>query len=155
MFDIKKELQKVPHKPGVYIMHDKNDEIIYVGKAIDLRRRVGQYFDSSKKLAKVAAMVSHVEYFEYIIVNNECEALVLESNLIKKNSPKYNIVLRDDKQYPYIKITNEKFPRVLKTRRVLKDKAKYFGPFPNAYAVNDIIDLIHETYKIRTCNLNL
>ena len=154
MFDIKKELQKVPHKPGVYIMHDKNDEIIYVGKAIDLRRRVGQYFDSSKKLAKVAAMVSHVEYFEYIIVNNECEALVLESNLIKKNSPKYNIVLRDDKQYPYIKITNEKFPRVLKTRRVLKDKAKYFGPFPNAYAVNDIIDLIHETYKIRTCNLN-
>ncbi len=154
MFDIKEELKKVPHKPGVYIMHDKDDEIIYVGKAVDLRRRVGQYFDSSQKLAKVAAMVSHVEYFEYIIVANECEALVLESNLIKKNSPKYNIVLRDDKQYPYIKITNEKFPRVLKTRRLLKDKAKYFGPFPNAYAVNDIIDLIHEAYKIRTCNLN-
>ncbi|MDY6066043.1 MAG: excinuclease ABC subunit UvrC [Finegoldia sp.] len=154
MFDIRKELDEVPHKPGVYIMHDDQDEIIYVGKAIDLIRRLSQYFDSSKKTAKVRAMVSHIDYFEYIIVNNEVEALILESNLIKKNRPKYNIVLRDDKQYPYIKITNEKYPRVLKTRRVVKDGAKYFGPYPNAYAVNDMIALINHTYHLRTCNLN-
>lgn len=154
MFDIKKELQEVPHKPGVYIMHDEDDVIIYVGKAIDLRRRLGQYFDSSTKHAKVRAMVSHIDYFEYIIVNNEVEALILESNLIKKNKPKYNIVLRDDKQYPYIKITNEKYPRILKTRKVKKDGAKYFGPYPNAYAVNDMIELINQTYHLRTCNLN-
>ena len=138
MFDIKKELQKVPHKPGVYIMHDKNDEIIYVGKAIDLRRRVGQYFDSSKKLAKVAAMVSHVEYFEYIIVNNECEALVLESNLIKKNSPKYNIVLRDDKQYPYIKITNE---NDIKNRTDLRDMELFTIDGDDAKDLDDAVSL--------------
>lgn len=155
MFDIKKELSKLPEKPGVYLMYDKDDTIIYVGKAINLKNRVRQYFDNSKnKHPKVIAMVSHVVRFEYIIVDNEVEALVLESNFIKKNRPKYNILLRDDKQYPYIKITNEKYPRVLKVRNISKDRAEYFGPFPNVYAVNDIIELIHELFKIRTCNLN-
>src|SRR5699024_5271551 len=104
---------------------------------------------------KVRAMVKHIDEFEYIIVDNEVEALILEANLIKKHKPKYNILLRDDKQYPYIKITNEKFPRVIKTRRVLKDGAKYFGPYPSAYAVNDAIDILHDMYPIRTCKLNL
>ncbi|NMB10071.1 MAG: excinuclease ABC subunit UvrC [Tissierellia bacterium] len=155
MFNIKNELSKLPEKPGVYLMYDKDDTIIYVGKAINLKNRVRQYFDNSKnKPPKVVAMVSHIVRFEYIIVDNEVEALVLESNFIKKNRPKYNILLRDDKQYPYIKITNEKYPRVMKVRNVAKDRAQYFGPFPNVYAVNDIIQLIHELFKIRTCNLN-
>lgn len=155
MFDIKNELKKLPEKPGVYLMYDKDGVIIYVGKAINLKNRVKQYFDNSKnKHPKVVAMVSHVIRFEYIIVDNEVEALILESNFIKKNRPKYNILLRDDKQYPYIKITNEKYPRVLKVRSVSKDGAKYFGPFPNVFAVNDIIELIHELFKIRDCNLN-
>src|SRR5699024_553577 len=155
MFNIKNELSKLPEKPGVYLMYDKDDTIIYVGKAINLKNRVRQYFDNSKnKPPKVVAMVSHIVRFEYIIVDNEVEALVLESNFIKKNRPKYNILLRDDKQYPYIKITNEKYPRVMKVRNVAKDRAQYFGPFPNVYAVNDIIQLIHELFKVRTCNLN-
>lgn len=136
-------------------MINADDEIIYVGKAISLKKRVRQYFDNNKnKGAKVLAMVSHIDHFEYIIVENEVEALVLESNLIKKNRPKYNIVLRDDKQYPYIKITNEKFPRIQKVRQIYNDKASYYGPYPDAYAVNDAIDLFHMYYPFRTCNLD-
>ncbi len=157
VFNIEEELKKLPDKPGVYIMKDKNDEIIYVGKAISLKKRVRQYFQSQKNNPpKVNAMISHIHEFEYIIVDNEVEALVLEQNLIKKNKPKYNILLRDDKQYPYIKVTlNERYPRVLKTRQVLKDGAKYFGPYPSATAVNDAIDIIRRLYPIRTCKLNL
>jgi len=156
MFSIEEELKKLPDEPGVYIMKDKTGEIIYVGKAISLKKRVRQYFQSPRNNPpKVNAMVSHIAEFEYIIVDNEVEALILEANLIKKHKPKYNILLRDDKQYPYIKVTtNEKFPRVIKTRSVLKDGAKYFGPYPNAYAVNDTIDIIRNLYPIRTCNIN-
>lgn len=156
MFNLDEELEKLPAKPGVYIMKDKDDEIIYVGKAISLKNRVRQYFQKSNNQgSKVRAMVSHIEEFEYIIVKNEVEALILESNLIKKHKPKYNILLRDDKQYPYIKVClNEEFPRVMKTRRVLKDGAKYFGPYPNATAVNNAIDIIHDIYPVRTCKLN-
>lgn len=157
MFNIDDELKKLPNKPGVYIMKDKDGEIIYVGKAISLKNRVRQYFRTTENHPpKVRAMVKHIQEFEYIIVDNEVEALILEANLIKKHKPKYNILLRDDKQYPYIKVTtNEKYPRVLKTRRVLKDGAKYFGPYPSAYAVNDTIDIIRNLYPIRTCNQNL
>ena len=156
MFNLEEELKNLPDKPGVYIMKDKDEEIIYVGKAISLKNRVRQYFQSSRNQhLKVRSMVSHIEEFEYIIVDNEVEALILESNLIKKHRPKYNILLRDDKQYPYIKITNEKFPRLIKTRRVLKDGAKYFGPYPSASSVNDTIDILHDIYPIRTCKLNL
>ncbi|WP_296126735.1 excinuclease ABC subunit UvrC [uncultured Anaerococcus sp.] len=152
---LREKLKELPDKPGVYIMRNVDGDIIYVGKAISLKRRVKQYFDNNKnKGAKVLAMVSHIQDFEYIIVQNEVEALVLESNLIKKNRPKYNIVLRDDKQYPYIKITREKFPRIQKVRQVKKDGADYFGPYPDAYAVNDAIDLFNLYYPFRTCNLN-
>ncbi|MBZ2175922.1 excinuclease ABC subunit UvrC [Schnuerera sp. xch1] len=156
MFNIDEELKKLPGEPGVYIMKSEDGEIIYVGKAINLKKRVRQYFQSSRNNSpKVNAMVSHIHEFEYIIVDNEVEALILEANLIKKHRPKYNILLRDDKQYPYIKVTtNEKYPRVLKTRRVLKDGAKYFGPYPSGYAVNDTIDIIRNLYPIRTCNKN-
>ncbi|MFO3718065.1 excinuclease ABC subunit UvrC [Anaerococcus sp. ENR1011] len=153
--ELKAKLKELPDLPGVYIMRNADDEIIYVGKAISLKKRVRQYFDNNKnKGAKVLAMVSHIDHFEYIIVENEVEALVLESNLIKKNRPKYNIVLRDDKQYPYIKITNEKFPRIQKVRQIYNDKASYYGPYPDAYAVNDAIDLFHLYYPFRTCNLD-
>ena len=153
--ELKEKLKELPEKPGVYIMRNADGEIIYVGKAISLKNRVRQYFDNNKnKGAKVLAMVSHIADFEYIIVQNEVEALVLESNLIKKNRPKYNIVLRDDKQYPYIKINKEKFPRIQKVRQVHKDGADYFGPYPDAYAANDAIDLFHDYYPFRTCNLN-
>ncbi len=157
MFNIEEELKKLPDKPGVYIMRDKSEEIIYVGKAISLKRRVRQYFGSTKNNPpKVNAMIKHIYEFEYIIVDNEVEALILEANLIKKHRPKYNILLRDDKQYPYIKVTtNEKYPRVIKTRNVLKDGAKYFGPYPSVYAVNDAIDIIRRLYPIRTCNRDL
>lgn len=152
---LQEKLKELPEKPGVYIMRNADGEIIYVGKAISLKNRVRQYFDNNKnKGAKVLAMVSHIADFEYIIVQNEVEALVLESNLIKKNRPKYNIVLRDDKQYPYIKIKKEKFPRIQKVRQVGKDGSDYFGPYPDAYAVNDAIDLFHDYYPFRTCNLN-
>ena len=152
---IKEKLKELPDLPGVYIMRNSQDEIIYVGKAINLKKRVSQYFDNNQnKGRKVLAMVSHINKFEYIIVENEVEALVLESNLIKKNRPKYNIVLRDDKQYPYIKITKEKYPRIQKVRNVKKDKGYYFGPYPDAYAVNDVIELFHNLYPFRTCNLN-
>lgn len=152
--ELTEKVKELPDLPGVYIMYNAEGKIIYVGKAISLRKRVRQYFDNNKnKGAKVLAMVSHIDHFEYIIVGNEVEALVLESNLIKKNRPKYNIVLRDDKQYPYIKLTDEKFPRLLKVRQV-KDDGSYYGPYPDAYAVNDTIDLLKKSYKLRSCNLN-
>ena len=157
MFNFEEELNNLPDKPGIYIMKDKSDEIIYVGKANSLRKRVRQYFQSSENHPlKVRTMVRHIAEFEYIIVDNEVEALVLEANYIKKYRPKYNILLRDDKQYPYIKITlNEEFPRVIKTRRILKDGAKYFGPYPNVTAVNDAIDVFISHYKVRTCRQSL
>ncbi|WP_036728706.1 excinuclease ABC subunit UvrC [Peptoniphilus mikwangii] len=157
MKDIEERLKQLPDQPGVYIMKDINDNIIYVGKAKSLRKRIRQYFSSyGNSNVKVKTMVSNINDFEYIIVENEIESLILESNLIKDNHPKYNIVLRDDKQYPYIKITiNERFPRVLKTRLILNDGAKYFGPYPAASAVNEAIDIFERLFKLRTCSLNL
>ncbi|WP_252198521.1 excinuclease ABC subunit UvrC [Clostridium sp. MCC353] len=157
VFDIEEELKKLPSQPGVYIMHDSKDEIIYVGKAISLKNRVRQYFQSSRnKTAKIEQMVSRIARFEYIITDSELEALVLECNLIKEHRPRYNTMLKDDKSYPYIKVTvNEEFPRVLFAREMKKDKNKYFGPYTSAGAVKDTIDLIHKIYKIRTCNRNL
>lgn len=157
MHDLEERLKSLPEMPGVYIMKDKSDEIIYVGKAINLKKRVSQYFNNSKNHSlKVMNMVKNISDFEYIIVNNEVEALILESNLIKKNRPKYNIILRDDKQYPYIKVTvNEKYPRILKTRKLERDGAKYFGPYPSAYPVNEAIKVFHDIFPIRDCKLNL
>jgi len=156
-FNIEEELKKLPGSPGVYIMHDKYDEIIYVGKAISLKNRVRQYFQSSRnKTAKIEKMVSRIARFEYIITDSELEALVLECNLIKEHRPKYNTMLKDDKSYPYIKVTvDEEFPRVLFSRTMKKDKNRYFGPYTSAGAVNDTIDLIHKLWKIRTCTRNL
>lgn len=156
-FNIEEELKKLPSQPGVYIMHDRRDEIIYVGKAISLKNRVRQYFQSSRnKMAKIEQMVSRIARFEYIITDSELEALVLECNLIKEHRPRYNTMLKDDKTYPYIKVTvNEDFPRVLFSREMKKDKCKYFGPYTSAGAVKDTIELIHKLYQIRTCNRNL
>jgi excinuclease ABC subunit C len=157
LFDIQEHLKNLPAKPGVYLMKDKNDNIIYVGKAISLKNRVRQYFQSSKNhSSKVVSMVKNIQKFEYIITDSELEALILECNLIKQYRPKYNVLLRDDKTYPYIKITiNEDYPRVLKVRRVIKDKAKYFGPYTNTGAVNDTLEIIRNTYPIRTCNIDI
>jgi excinuclease ABC subunit C len=157
LINLEEQLKNLPDSPGVYLMKDKSGEIIYVGKAISLKNRVRQYFQSSANhTKKVNSMVKQIHDFEYIMVQNEVEALVLESNLIKINRPKYNILLRDDKQYPYIKVTlNERFPRVIKTRRIEKDGAKYFGPYPSATAVNEAIEIFHRYYKIRDCKLNL
>lgn len=157
MFDIQEHLKQLPAEPGVYLMKDKFDNIIYVGKAKVLKNRVRQYFQSSKNhSSKVKSMVKNIDKFEYIITDSELEALILECNLIKKYKPKYNVLLRDDKTYPYIKITtNEDFPRVLKVRKVIKDKAKYFGPYTNTTAVNDTLDIIKNTYPIRTCNVDI
>ena len=154
MFDIEEELKKLPAQPGVYLMHDKRDEIIYVGKAISLKNRVRQYFQSSRnKTAKIEQMGSRIARFEYIITDSELEALVLECNLIKEHRPRYNTMLKDDKAYPYIKVTvTEDFPRVLFARTMKKDKNKYFGPYTSAGAVKDTIDLIQKIYKIRTCS---
>ena len=156
-FDIQEELKKLPGRPGVYIMHDEKDNIIYVGKAVSLKHRVRQYFQSSRnKGVKIEQMVTHIRRFEYIVTDSELEALVLECNLIKEHRPKYNTMLMDDKTYPFIKVTtNEAFPRVILSRRMLKDKAKYFGPFTSAQAVRDTIDLIHKLYHVRSCNRNL
>lgn len=156
-FNIEEELKKLPASPGVYIMHDKYDEIIYVGKAISLKNRVRQYFQSSRnKTAKIEKMVSRIARFEYIITDSELEALVLECNLIKEHRPRYNTMLKDDKSYPYIKVTvSEDFPRVLFSRTMKKDKNRYFGPYTSAGAVGDTIDLIHKLWKIRTCTRNL
>ncbi len=157
MFDIEEELKKLPAQPGVYIMHDKKDEIIYVGKAISLKNRVRQYFQSSRnKTAKIEQMVSRIARFEYIITDSELEALVLECNLIKEHRPRYNTMLKDDKTYPYIKVTvSEEFPRVLFSREMKKDRNRYFGPYTSAGAVKDTIELIQKLYKIRTCSRNL
>ncbi len=157
MFCIEEELKKLPAKPGVYLMHDEKDEIIYVGKAISLRNRVRQYFQSSRnKGAKIERMVTHIHRFEYIVTDSELEALVLECNLIKEHRPKYNTMLMDDKGYPFIKVTvNEAYPRILLARKMLKDKAKYFGPYTSSAAVRDTIDLIRKLYCIRSCNRNL
>lgn len=157
MFDIQEELKKLPGKPGVYLMHDEKDEIIYVGKAISLKNRVRQYFQSSRnKGPKIEQMVTKIARFEYIITDSELEALVLECNLIKEHRPKYNTMLMDDKTYPYIKVTvKEAYPRVLFARQMKKDKAKYFGPYTSAGAVKDTIELIRKIYKLRTCNRNL
>lgn len=157
MFDIQEELKKLPAKPGVYLMHDEKDEIIYVGKAISLKNRVRQYFQSSRnKGPKIEQMVTKIARFEYIITDSELEALVLECNLIKEHRPKYNTMLMDDKTYPYIKVTvKEAYPRVLFSRQMKKDKSKYFGPYTSAGAVKDTIELIRKIYKLRTCNRNL
>lgn len=154
MFNIEEELKKLPARPGVYIMHDDRDAIIYVGKAVSLKNRVRQYFQSSRnKGAKIEQMVTHISRFEYIVTDSELEALVLECNLIKEHMPKYNTMLKDDKAYPFIRVTvNEDFPRVLFSRTMKKDKSKYFGPYTSAGAVKDTIELIHKLYKIRTCH---
>lgn len=156
-FNIQEELKKLPGKPGVYLMHDEKDAIIYVGKAISLKNRVRQYFQSSRnKGAKIEQMVTHISRFEYIVTDSELEALVLECNLIKEHRPKYNTMLMDDKTYPFIKVTvAEAFPRVMMARQMKKDKAKYFGPYTSAGAVKDTIELIRKLYKIRSCNRSL
>lgn len=156
-FNIQEELKKLPGKPGVYLMHDEKDAIIYVGKAISLKNRVRQYFQSSRnKGAKIEQMVTHISRFEYIVTDSELEALVLECNLIKEHRPKYNTMLMDDKSYPFIKVTvNEPFPRVMLARQMKKDKAKYFGPYTIAGAVKDTIELIRKLYHIRSCNRSL
>ncbi len=157
IFDIQEELKKLPGKPGVYIMHDERDRIIYVGKAVSLKNRVRQYFQSSRnKGIKIEQMVTHIRRFEYIVTDSELEALVLECNLIKEHRPKYNTMLMDDKAYPFIKVTvNEPYPRVMLARKMVKDKAKYFGPYTSAQAVRDTIDLLHKLYHIRSCSRNL
>ena len=157
MFLIEEELKKLPGKPGVYSMHGEKDEIIYVGKAVSLKNRVRQYFQSSRnKGAKIEQMVTHITRFEYIVTDSELEALVLECNLIKEHRPKYNTMLKDDKTYPFIKVTvNEPYPRVLFSRTMKKDKAKYFGPYTSSTAVKDVIELVRKIYMVRSCNRNL
>lgn len=153
MFDIKEELKKLPAKPGVYLMHDKSDAIIYVGKAISLKNRVRQYFQAGRRVSpKIERMISQIDHFEYIITDSEVEALVLENNLIKEHEPKYNTMLKDDKTYPYIKATvYEDFPRLIYSRQQKKDKCKYFGPFTNVTAAKDTLEFAHKIYRIRTC----
>ena len=157
MFQIEEELKKLPARPGVYIMHDERDAIIYVGKAISLRNRVRQYFQSSRnKGAKIEQMVTHIARFEYIVTDSELEALVLESNLIKEHRPKYNTMLKDDKSYPFIKVTvQEAYPRVLFARQMKKDKNRYCGPYTSGGAVKDVIELVRKLYQVRSCNRNL
>jgi len=156
-FNLEEELKKLPMSPGVYLMHDKHDDIIYVGKAVRLRNRVRSYFrDSTKKTAKIREMVKRIDYFEYIVTDSELEALVLECNLIKEHRPKYNTMLKDDKAYPFIKLTvSEDYPRLVLARRMKKDKDKYFGPYTSSGAVRDTIDFISRIYKLRTCQKNL
>lgn len=152
MFDIKEELKKLPEKPGVYIMKDKDDNILYVGKAVVLKNRVRQYFQKNNKTARIEKMVSLIDHFEYIVVDSEMEALILECNLIKLHRPKYNVLLKDDKMYPYIKITlNEDFPTVRVTRKRFNDGAKYYGPYTNAFAVKDTVDFLNQTFKLKHC----
>lgn len=157
MFNIEEELKLLPDKPGVYIMRDKSDSIIYVGKAVILKNRVKQYFQSSRNhTPKIKQMVENIDHFEYIVTDSEVEALVLECNLIKEHRPRYNTMLMDDKTYPYIRITvNEAYPRVLFSREMKRDKSKYFGPYTSSTAVKDILELLRKIYKIRTCNRNL
>lgn len=154
MFDIQENLKKLPDKPGVYLHKDKLGQVIYVGKAVSLKNRVRQYFQSSRNMdPKVRAMVSHIEEFEYITTNTEMEALILENNLIKKYMPQYNVLLRDDKTYPYIKITtNEPYPRIIKTRKIYHDGCKYFGPYTDVTAVNQLIDLLNGIFALKRCS---
>ncbi len=156
-FDVEAELKKLPAKPGVYLMHDGRDEIIYVGKAISLKNRVRQYFQSSRnKTSKIEQMVERIARFEYIVTDSELEALVLECNLIKEHRPRYNTMLKDGKTYPYIKATiQEDYPRLLFSRELKKDKSRYFGPYTNAKAVKESLDLMHKLYRIRTCSRSL
>lgn len=152
MFNIEEELKKLPSKPGVYVMRDKQDNIIYVGKAISLKNRVRQYFRKNNKTARIEKMVKLIDHFEYIVVDNEAEALILECNLIKKNRPKFNVLLKDDKTYPYIKIDlTSDYPGVFITRRIVNDGSKYFGPYANPGAAKEMVNFIKEKYKIRQC----
>ena len=154
MFNIEEELKKLPGKPGVYVMRDKEDNIIYVGKAVSLKNRVRQYFRKTNKTERIKKMVSLIDHFEYIVVDNEAEALILECNLIKKNRPKFNVLLKDDKTYPYIKIDlKNDFPGVFITRRVINDGSKYFGPYANPGSAKEMIDFIKSKYKIRQCRI--
>ena len=157
MFQIEEELKKLPSKPGVYLMHDEEDTIIYVGKAVSLKNRVRQYFQSSRvRSSKIEQMVSKISRFEYIVTDSELEALVLENNLIKEHQPKYNTMLKDDKTYPFIKVSiAESYPRVFLSRSMKKEKAKYYGPYTSAKAVKDTIDFIQKLFQLRTCNRNL
>lgn len=154
MFDIQENLKTLPDLPGVYMHKDKLGQVIYVGKAISLKNRVRQYFQSSRYMdPKVRSMVSQIEEFEYITTGSEMEALILECNLIKKYTPKYNVLLRDDKTYPYIKITwDEDYPRVIKTRLVKRDGGRYYGPYSDAGAVNQIVDLLNNVYALKKCS---
>lgn len=153
MFDLQEELKKLPEEPGVYLMHDAKDAIIYVGKAISLKNRVRQYFQKRVRTPKIEKMISQIDHFEYIITDSEVEALVLENNLIKEHRPKYNTMLKDDKTYPFIKATvYEEYPRLIYSREQKRDKCKYFGPFTSPGAAKDTLDLAHKLYKIRTCN---
>ena len=152
MFNIEEELKKLPDKPGVYVMRDKEDNIIYVGKAVSLKNRVRQYFRKNDRTARIEKMISLIDHFEYIVVDNEAEALILECNLIKKNRPKFNVLLKDDKTYPYIKIDlKSDYPGVVITRRVVNDGSKYFGPYANPGAAREMVDFIKQKYKIRQC----
>ena len=152
MFNIEEELKKLPGKPGVYVMRDKDDNIIYVGKAVSLKNRVRQYFRKTNKTERIKKMLSLIVHFEYIVVDNEAEALILECNLIKKNRPKFNVLLKDDKTYPYIKIDlKNDFPGVFITRRVVNDGSKYFGPYANPGSAKEMVDFIKSKYKIRQC----
>ena len=156
MFNIEEELKKIPHRPGVYLMHE-GDLILYVGKARDLHNRVRQYFPTPKGRSPwIYQMVERIEYFEYIVTDTEMEALILENNLIKKHKPPYNTLLKDDKQYPYLKVTmQEAYPRVIKTRKISRDKARYFGPYTNVGAVNQTLELMEKLWPLKTCNRNL
>lgn len=152
MFDIEAEIKKLPHKPGVYIMRNKNDDIIYVGKAISLKNRVTQYFRKTNKTQRIKNMVSLIDHFEYIVCDNEAEALILECNLIKENRPKFNVLLKDDKTYPYIRIgMKEEYPSIFITRKIQNDGAKYFGPYANPGAAREMLNFIKEKFQIRQC----
>lgn len=152
MFNIEEELKKLPKEPGVYLMKDKEDKIIYVGKAVNLKNRVSSYFRKTNKTDRILKMVSLIDHFEYIVVSNEAEALILECNLIKENRPKYNVLLKDDKTYPYIKVdVKSDFPNVIITRKLVNDGSKYFGPYANSGAAKEMVDFIKQKYKIRQC----
>lgn len=152
MFDIKAELKKLPREPGVYIMHDKDDKILYVGKAVNLKNRVSQYFQKSAKSPRIEKMISKIVRFEYIVTDNEVEALILECNLIKKHRPPYNVMLKDDKTYPYIKVTlKEQFPRVFITRSFINDGSKYYGPYTDVTAVHKMLDFVKDLFPLKMC----
>ncbi len=152
MFNIKEELKKLPEKPGVYIMKDKDDNIIYVGKAVVLKNRVRQYFQKNNKTERIKKMVSLIDHFEYIVVDTEMEALILECNLIKLHRPKYNVLLKDDKMYPFIKVgLNETYPTIRIVRRRINDGAKYYGPFTNAYAAKETVDYLNKNFMLKHC----